>query len=174
MFSLTPFKKMAPAGVMVCCFIFAAALCAHASDTEPVPSEPAEGMTYQQVLKSWGAPLEKRELETKREDVWLYSSKSVTFKEGRVIEISDTWSGDQSAALSKTAGQEPSPPPVMKPSREPEGKVVEEILTEIMKGASESSEKKPQAAEPKRPYGPSSPPSFIGGAREIPEDAAAR
>ena len=45
------------------------------------------GMTYEDVLKNWGAPKEKLEYETIREDSWIYSTDIVKFRGGRLIEV---------------------------------------------------------------------------------------
>lgn len=41
-------------------------------------------MSYYDVLKSWGPPIEKEERESKREHVWMYEDARVVFQEGKV------------------------------------------------------------------------------------------
>ena len=61
-------------------------VCRTASGAEQLrePEQISPGMTYQEVLNLWGAPPEKQEMESRREDVWLYPLIQVRFKEGRV------------------------------------------------------------------------------------------
>lgn len=45
----------------------------------------SKGMSFSEVLTSWGSPDEKIEKESRREVVWIYGDKSVSFREGRVV-----------------------------------------------------------------------------------------
>lgn len=45
----------------------------------------SHGLTYRDVIRLWGAPHERREMEAKRETVWEYGPRKVFFKEGRVV-----------------------------------------------------------------------------------------
>jgi len=42
-------------------------------------------MSYYDVVKLWGPPKEKLELESKREDVWIYYDNKVIFSQGKVV-----------------------------------------------------------------------------------------
>lgn len=45
----------------------------------------ANSMSYYEVLKAWGPPLEKHEHEAKREDIWMYGDSKVIFSNGKVV-----------------------------------------------------------------------------------------
>jgi hypothetical protein len=45
----------------------------------------SNGMRYYQVLKLWGAPLEKKTEETHRQEVWIYHGGKVIFQGGQVV-----------------------------------------------------------------------------------------
>ena len=53
--------------------------------SEAIP-ELEKGMTQQSVIQLWGAPTSKTERETKREELWSWNDRSVTFKSGTVEE----------------------------------------------------------------------------------------
>ena len=98
-----------------------------------------EGMDYQQVLKVWGAPLEKQEYESKREDLWLYHRKEIRFKEGRVMEIKQGPAmklNPQAVFAGEALKREVASTKAKTEGDERDVRVMEEILTEIMKGSS--------------------------------------
>lgn len=68
-------------------FVGGAADVSVAADTQPTRVEVTPGMAYHEVITAWGAPIEKREHESRREDVWIYPELLVHFKEGRVSEV---------------------------------------------------------------------------------------
>ncbi|MCB0338773.1 MAG: hypothetical protein KDD53_04170 [Bdellovibrionales bacterium] len=43
-----------------------------------------KSMTQYDVLKMWGAPIEKEEFESKRQSAWVYQDTKIIFQEGRV------------------------------------------------------------------------------------------
>ena len=49
----------------------------------------SEAMVAKDVIRLWGAPPERIERETKREEVWLYGESSVTFRAGKVVAWND-------------------------------------------------------------------------------------
>lgn len=85
-------------------------------------------MGYSEVLQLWGAPIEKIEKETKRQDVWRYPDAKVIFNKGRVV----AWSyiDDNSATSPVISSQEAesSEPSLVDDSQ------VEDILKDIMAG----------------------------------------
>jgi hypothetical protein len=112
------------------------------------------GMSYRDVLRLWGGPVEKQEFEAKREDLWLYSSKKVRFKEGKVISIMDLTEAAvpaptpvETAAKAKSAEARAANGP-----KDPNAAVIQDILSEIMKGSAASGEEpnrqRPQAPPP--------------------------
>ncbi|MFM1848321.1 MAG: hypothetical protein RL417_1795 [Pseudomonadota bacterium] len=51
------------------------------------PQPLVAGMSPREVLTQWGAPLERLERETKREEVWWYPGRAmVSFSSGKVVE----------------------------------------------------------------------------------------
>ena len=92
------------------------------------------------VLEHWGAPKEKIEYESKREVVWLYTDKQVSFSEGKVKswKTKDGKSVDANSLASEKAE-------VAKKQIEPEKEsdyVVEEILDELLKQTPSKSKSK--------------------------------
>jgi hypothetical protein len=84
-------------------------------------------MGYSDVLQLWGAPIEKIEKETKRQDVWRYADAKVIFNKGRVV----AWSyNDDNSATSplNTPEIESAEPSLVDDSQ------VEDILKDIMAG----------------------------------------
>jgi len=92
------------------------------------------GMGYSEVLQSLGAPKEKGERESRREDVWIYPKVTVVFKEGRLV----SWEGTQGkkSQSANTAVAASTPRAAVTTN---EGVGLEEILSEIM-GSSEGDE----------------------------------
>lgn len=43
------------------------------------------GMEYHDVVRLMGPPLEKIEQESKREDIWIYENRTVSFRDGHVL-----------------------------------------------------------------------------------------
>jgi hypothetical protein len=139
------------------CAIFAAVLGGLETDkavaAEKRPALKA-GQPYQEVLKLWGAPVEREERESARLDVWHYPFGKVRFHEGRVVkwtfnnlspaqvEMEDSFRQPEPArrADSKTADEDPL--------------LVEEILEEIMKEAPQGEDKAPPGSLPPPPPPP--------------------
>lgn len=59
----------------------------------------ANGMTFTQVLKAWGPPLNKQEFEVKREDLWEYSKYQLVFKNGKL----DSWKSNAEMQLASNS-----------------------------------------------------------------------
>ncbi|NLF24098.1 MAG: hypothetical protein GX589_00360 [Deltaproteobacteria bacterium] len=125
----------------VFCLLFKTSL-SYSAPLEIMSAEVSEGMAFKQVLDAWGAPLEKHELETKRENIWIYQTKKVIFKEGRVVQVQDLSvalpGGGVVTAVKSNNAAEPSPQG-SEPVADPGAEVIADILTEIMKGSSETS-----------------------------------
>lgn len=51
----------------------------------PVGLALTSGMTDAEVIKAWGAPHRRDEKEVLRESVWYYGSRSLLFREGRLV-----------------------------------------------------------------------------------------
>jgi len=111
------------------------------------------GMTHAELIKLWGAPEEKIEYETKREELWNYSVGAVRFRAGKVV----WWKQGQQvydAAHRHTTGDERD---LIAAAADKQGTgtgtgedvEVEEILNEIMKEvpAKGSSAAKPKAVD---------------------------
>ena len=96
---------------------------------ERLDGEPAAGMTYGEVIKLWGPPLEKREKELKREEEWRYAEARVIFRGGRVA----SWSSESGLGAAPAAGVEAPAQSARSKVRDPDASVVQEIMTEIMK-----------------------------------------
>lgn len=92
--------------------------------SEPTKPALAQGMTYNQVLALWGAPESKRELEAKRQDVWIYGANKVIFDSGKVV----VWTGDRSKLEEKAADS----PKQMGVTRS-DPTEVSDLLSEIMR-----------------------------------------
>jgi|GEM_PF-4010455 len=82
------------------------------------------GMTASEVLQAWGVPSAKQELETQRQEKWLYRGAEVTFKEGQVVK----WDGGpaQFAPLATN-------PPMPEPEEKSEPSQAEALLSEILR-----------------------------------------
>lgn len=61
--------------------------------------ELTNGMTFAQVLKAWGPPLNKQEFEVKREDLWAYSKYQVVFKNGKL----SSWTSNEEIQLASNS-----------------------------------------------------------------------
>lgn len=88
------------------------------------------GMAMDEVLKSWGAPVEREEREAKREDVWRYANASVEFSNGRVVR----WKKSQDVSPITTAAQPQAQRlPALSPRHDTPiaDKAVSEILDEL-------------------------------------------
>jgi hypothetical protein len=62
------------------------------------------GMSPSDVLKSWGAPDELVEKETRREVVWIYGDRRVSFRDGKLLA-----DDQQVVALKDKAASKPQP-----------------------------------------------------------------
>jgi len=75
-------------GLIVLAGLIAALAAPGAGFGEMRPQPLEVGLTQREVLSRWGAPDEREERETKREDVWRYKGGSqVSFAAGKVV----TW-----------------------------------------------------------------------------------
>jgi hypothetical protein len=113
------------------------------------------GQHYQEVIKLWGAPLEREERESARSDVWHYPFGKVRFHEGRVVkwslnnkpavptEVQDSFRQPEAAARKSSATDVDEDP-----------LLVEEILEEIMKEAPQGEDKAPPGNLPPPPPPP--------------------
>jgi hypothetical protein len=83
------------------------------------------GMTYNQVLKTWGPPSEKLERAPLREEIWVYDGQEIKFRQGKVILPEEQVSKDETDEMilaaedTESAGQDVA---------------VQDILSEIMDG----------------------------------------
>lgn len=96
---------------------------------------PSLGMTYHEVVKSFGAPQVRREYETRREVVWQYGTKKIFFREGRVI----AWSGFVAAAELPTEKAQGSISTASASSAVRDEQSIREVLEEILSRESSSS-----------------------------------
>ena len=97
-----------------------------AQDPHKVPNVILEkGMSNNEVLKIWGAPADKIEMEAKREEKWIYGNAKVIFSQGRVI----AWFSDYQEKIDKVEMLKESKE--MKANKEQDA-TVEDILKDIM------------------------------------------
>ncbi len=91
-------------------FMLGPLACAESGD--PVPSTSASawaptlstlerGMSYYDVVRLLGAPLDKKELESRRGDIWKYPNQKIIFQGGKVV----AWMREDEAGI---AGSESS------------------------------------------------------------------
>ena len=101
--------------------------------------EPAVGWEQGEVLRYWGAPDEKVEFESKREELWLYRHSQVVFREGLLLH----WINNSTTANQKSLKFQPLTGPhtdKRKTTKAATGEGFKDILTEIReKTTSESS-----------------------------------
>ncbi len=97
-------------------------------------SQPRNGMSFHEVLKLYGAPLERKEREARRETVWEYPERQIFFKEGRVV----AWASGGQKSMSP---QEPKVAPTVRAESDdessrtaPDDETIRLILGEIMNG----------------------------------------
>ena len=108
-------------------------------------------MSYQDVLNLWGAPPEKKEMESRREDAWLYPMIEVRFKEGRVTAA--RWREHVEVPEKKRSEQDELFDEELEALTPETGSVqVEDILGEIVNSGGE--EKSAPAAPPPPPPRP--------------------
>lgn len=87
----------------------------------------SDGMTYTEVLKSWGPAGSKTQFESKREQVWHYGSVKVIFREGQVV----NWDS-RAAGLLKAEIMPAAPVAALQAEHSPEAEaLLNEILREI-------------------------------------------
>ena len=117
-------------------FFLSLFLCAGTPQAE-VPRPKLElHMGYADVLTRWGPPVEKREFESKREDLWLYGEEKVIFRNGKVI----AWSDAPSSPSKRMAAQAEKKLRLDKSSKgrdledSKKEQAVEEILEDLMQG----------------------------------------
>ena len=109
------------------------------------------------VLSHWGAPIEKIELESRHEELWLYEHAQVLFREGHVVEAHSISEDGQPKPLEMTAPIQKKKPELAAP---PRGAAVgpavpvEDILSEIMHSSGQG--EKGVAV----PVGPNMPPAM--------------
>lgn len=116
----------------------------------------SEGMTFAEVVRLLGAPSEKVERETKRENIWKYSDREVFFQEGRVVSVK------LSEAAAAAAVGDPLDDDLSTYSDQEldENVAVEEILSEIMRVAPQEEDSKQDRrsrasrADKRRPFKP--------------------
>ena len=115
---------------------------------EPARPPLSKKMAYSDVIYLWGAPLEKQEQESKRQELWYYPKAKVVFYEGRV----STWEDEKlnKVVLEK---QELAPPSKTIDSigTGVDSASVEAILSELMAGNTNYAEQNPAAALPNVP-----------------------
>ena len=98
------------------------------------------GMGYKDVLELWGAPEKKQELETKRQDIWLYGESKIFFTAGKVV----GWFPEKAGAgdnLEVEIDEKKLQVYAQSERKDEDDIAVEDILTEIM-GASQPDDKK--------------------------------
>ena len=149
-------------------FVIMVGICSLAAqNVVATPKLPAltPGMSYHEVISLWGEPVEREEQETKRYDVWRYSGDTqVVFHEGKTV----AWTG-----MPKPGAPVPAATPQKENGaaalRGPDGKVVDDLLSEILKDVP-SLEDGPSGAPPSVPNqysGVSVPPPVpVGGDEE--------
>jgi hypothetical protein len=105
--------------------LFGPGNCAQAQ-FQPFPLK--NGMSFYEVLKNWGTPLEKRQHESLHEEIWVYNSGKIIFQDGKVV----AWTIPSAHARRAGDGQIITG---LTPSAEQEQdrKKAEEILGEILK-----------------------------------------
>ena len=118
----------------------------------PPPRDPEQimrGMSYQDVLAIWGTPVEKQEMESRREERWIYPTIEVRFREGRVQRAG--WREHVAVPQKKTAPSDELLEEELPAFSSPAAKVpVEDILNEIV----ESGGEQPAPANPAGPGRP--------------------
>ena len=93
------------------CFLLCASLlllcfCTAASGENSGPRpELSNSMSYYEVVKLWGAPQEKHELEAKRQDIWIYSDYKVIFSQGKVVAWINTGAAAAPLRTAKNPGR---------------------------------------------------------------------
>lgn len=112
----------------------------------PIPAEVfyelKQDMSFYDVVRLLGAPLEKKESETKREDVWLYPEQKVFFHEGKVV----AWTSLQPVKVELMDGREgelentsnDGTITVFPRERKADAQGVEKILDELMEQSGEA------------------------------------
>jgi hypothetical protein len=86
-------------------------------------------MSPSELIAVWGAPLQKTEQEAKRQEIWEYPEYSITFKEGKLSDITNKFGQSALKPVEVEENIDDLPEPI-----EPEEKVypVEDILNEII------------------------------------------
>jgi len=106
-----------------------------------------EGMTFSQITRLLGSPVEKIEKEAKREDIWTFRESKLIFKEGRLRalmynDIEMALSDEKLAETSSEDNLESEVTAVNGQADRRELVGVEEILEDIMKGNDKSPDSK--------------------------------
>jgi hypothetical protein len=90
------------------------------------------GVSPEEVAKSWGAPTEKVERETKRESVWYYARSTAYFAEGKLVR----WTVQGEQGLEEYPEVEAKPVQAAASNAQQDGlpqENVDDLLSEIMK-----------------------------------------
>ena len=99
-----------------------------AQDTRRLPPL-SNSMSFHDVLKAWGAPQDKQELEAKRQDIWVYPAARVIFQNGRVA----AWFQEGATLVDALPVKPPKEVVAANDGADGEDSAVEEILRDILK-----------------------------------------
>lgn len=137
------FRKFLSLKTLLCASFSLAALVqlsANFAQSEERLPELKTGMTYLEVIKLWGSPVEKIEYEIKRKDVWVYKRNKLVFVNGHLAAIQDVAGKNTltQAALIEEKKEVKNIPLQPAGSTKPDQDVVDDILSEIMKDPSNS------------------------------------
>lgn len=91
---------------------------------------PQRGMSFHDVVKAYGPPLEKKELESRRGDVWTYPEMKVIFQHGRLVAW--VWRGDSPLTQSSSMASSASDASVLYESSQLNKQQLESLLGEIV------------------------------------------
>lgn len=87
-----------------------------------------QGLPLVEVQKRWGAPKEREERETKRQELWRYANSEVLFEDGKVI----SWHSAAIRTAVEEANLAPTAAPLRKRAPKPlKDETVHEILNEL-------------------------------------------
>lgn len=120
-------SREAFAAVIICLV----ASVAHAESVKGIVPRGAvleQGLSATEVLKRWGAPVEREERETKRQELWRYVNSEVLLENGKVL----SWRGPPvRQAATEQAGSAPLQPVRQHPAKPLEDSTITEILNEL-------------------------------------------
>ena len=133
-------RKIQLVPLLSLCFLQPAALIAEDGGDDSGAGQVAfYGKEPNQILSRWGAPKEKIEYESKREELWLYERARVLFRNGKVMEVRYLDAEDQTKVAARPimvdhGGKDSA---ALLRGEQPGKSVVEDILSEIMLGTTQ-------------------------------------